>query len=155
MILGALCLSLSEYTVGRLVLPRGHELPAFFAALATLFQLSDGTNPGRADGRQVLAHYEMLQVAVAVGVDPLRVNFRHCLQLIRVFCMVEAWTCAPGNIPKRLSSHLEMMESLLILPPRRSEREYERHVKIKMSGYKRNPGRPESKRSQSRGKSAN
>ena len=102
-----------------------------------------------------LVRKEMLQVAVAAGVDPLRVSFRHCLQLIRVFCMVEAWTCAPGNIPKRLSSHLEMMESLLILPPRRSEREYERHVKIKMSGYKRNPGRPESKRSQSHGKSAN
>lgn len=94
-----------------------------------------------------LVRKEMLDVAKAAGVEPLRVSFRHSLQLIRVFCMVEAWTCSPGNIPKRLSSHLEMMESLLILPERRPERRYKRHVKIKMSSYKRNPGRPIAKRS--------
>jgi len=33
------------------------------------------------------------------------------------------------------------MLSLLVLPERRPQRHYERHVKIKMSGYKRNKGR--------------
>ena len=87
----------------------------------------------------------MLDVAEAAGVVPTRISFRHSLQLIRVFCLVEAWTCAPGNLPKRLASHHEMLASLLILPERRSERRYPRHVKIKMSGYKRNPGRPVAK----------
>lgn len=92
-----------------------------------------------------LVRKEMLEVAEAAGLSPVRVSFRHSLQLIRIFCIVEAWTCAPGNLPKRLSSHRELMESLLILPERRSNRRYERHVKIKMSGYKRNPGRPVAK----------
>lgn len=92
-----------------------------------------------------LVRKEMLDVAEAAGLAPNRVSFRHSLQLIRVFCMVEAWTCAPGNLPKRLTSHREMMESLLILPARRPERRYKRHVKIKMSKFKRNPGRPDTK----------
>lgn len=92
-----------------------------------------------------LVRKEMLDVAEAAGVTPVRVSFRHSLQLIRVFCTVEAWTSAPGNLPKRLSAHREMMESLLILPERRPERRYKRHVKIKMSPYKRNPGRPVAK----------
>ena len=89
-----------------------------------------------------LVRKEMLDVAEVAGVSPMRISFRHSLQLIRVFCIVEAWTCAPGVIPKRLASHREMVESLLILPERRPERRYKRHVKIKMSGFKRNPGRP-------------
>lgn len=96
-----------------------------------------------------LVRKEMLDVANAAGVDPVRVSFRHALQLIRVFCMVEAWTCAPANLPKRLSSHLDTMESLLILPERRTDRRYKRHVKIKMSSYKRNPGKPPSNKSKS------
>lgn len=88
-----------------------------------------------------LVRKEMLEVAEQAGVIPRRVSFRHCLQLIRVFCLVEAWTMSPGNLPKRLGGLCEMM-GLLILPERRSERRYKRHVKIKMSGYKRNPGRP-------------
>jgi hypothetical protein len=84
----------------------------------------------------------MLAVAEAAGVPPARVSFRHSLQFIRVFCMVEAWVCAPGNLPRRLDSLHEVMASLLILPERRTERRYKRQVKIKMSGYARNPGRP-------------
>jgi len=95
-----------------------------------------------------LVRKEMLDVAEAAGLPPVRISFRHSLQLIRVFCMVEAWTCAPSNLPNRLSSHREMMESLLILPERRPERRYKRHVKIKMSSYKRNPGRPVAKGSE-------
>jgi len=89
-----------------------------------------------------LVRKEMLDVAEAAGVLPSRVSFRHSLMFIRVFCTVEAWTCAPGNLPKRLVSFHETMKSLLILPDRRSERRYKRHVKIKMSKFKRNPGRP-------------
>lgn len=89
-----------------------------------------------------LVRKEMLNVAEAAGVPPVRISFRHSLQFIRVFCLVEAWTSSPGNIPKRLDAFHEMMASLLILPERRTERRYERHVKIKMSSFKRNPGRP-------------
>jgi hypothetical protein len=89
-----------------------------------------------------LVRKEMLDVAEAAGVPAIRISFRHSLQLIRVFCMVEAWTCEAGVVPKRLTFHRELVASLLILPERRSERRYKRHVKIKMSGYKRNPGRP-------------
>jgi hypothetical protein len=89
-----------------------------------------------------LVRKEMLGVAEAAGVPPVRVSFRHSLQFIRVFCLVEAWACAPGNLPKRLASFHEIMASLLILPERRPDRQYKRHVKIKMSSYKRNPGRP-------------
>lgn len=88
-----------------------------------------------------LVRKEMLNVAEAAGIPAIQVSFRHTLQLLRVFCLVEAWTCAPGNLPKRLASHREMVASLLLLPERR-DRTYPRHVKIKMSNYKRNPGRP-------------
>jgi len=92
-----------------------------------------------------LVRKEMLGVAEAAGVPPVRVSFRHSLQFIRVFCIVEAWTCAPGNLPKRLISLQENMSSLLILPERRPNRLYKRQVKIKMSSYKRNPGKPQAK----------
>lgn len=95
-----------------------------------------------------LVRKEMLDVAEAAGVPPVRVSFRHSLMFIRVFCTVEAWACAPGNLPKRLSSLHETMRSLLILPERRSERRYKRHVKIKMSNFKRNPGKPVAKESE-------
>jgi len=99
-----------------------------------------------------LVRTEILDVAAAAGVEPTRVSFRHTLQLVRVLCLVQAWTSPPGTIPKLITAHLEMMKSL-ILPERRSERRYERHVKIKMSSYKRNPGRP-AKGSESLGNSA-
>lgn len=89
-----------------------------------------------------LVRKEMLDVAELMGIPPVQISFRHSLQLIRVFCTVEAWTSAPGNIPKRITAHREMIKSLLILPNRRTDRRYKRHVKIKMSKYKRNPGRP-------------
>ena len=92
-----------------------------------------------------LVRREMAEVAEAAGVSPLRISFRHALMLIRIFCMAEAWSCAPGNLPKRLAPHHETPTSLLILPQRRPQRRYKRHVKIKMSGYKRSPGKPVAK----------
>ena len=88
-----------------------------------------------------LVRKQMLAIADEAGLIPTRISFRHTLQLIRLFCLVEAWTMAPGNLPRRLEGFHEMM-GLLLLPERRSGRRYKRHVKIKMSGYKRNPGRP-------------
>jgi hypothetical protein len=95
-----------------------------------------------------LVRRKMLEIAQTAGVEPIRVSFRHSLQLIRVFCLVEAWTMTPGNLPKRLEDFHEMMV-LLLLPERRPKRRYVRHVKIKMSNYKRNPGRSEDKESNS------
>jgi hypothetical protein len=89
-----------------------------------------------------LVRRKILEVAKQFGLLPNRISFRHSIQLIRVFCLVEAWTTAPANLPRRLSDLSEMLSDLLVLPPRRSERRYKRHVKIKMSPYKRNPGRP-------------
>lgn len=98
-----------------------------------------------------LVRKEMLTVAEKAGVEPIQISFRHSLQLIRIFCLVEAWASAPANLPKRLDSHHDML-ALLILPERRPKRRYKRHVKIKMSPYKRNPGRPLAKGSTSKGK---
>jgi hypothetical protein len=53
---------------------------------------------------------------------------------------VSAWATAPGALPKRPLG-LERDLALLILPERRTERRYPRHVKIKMSNYARNYGR--------------
>lgn len=88
-----------------------------------------------------LVRCRMQEVAHEAGVPPTRVSFRHAVHLIRILCLVEAWTDAPSNLPKHLAG-LRSMLSLLILPERRSERAYERHVKIRTSKYKRNPGRP-------------
>ena len=55
-----------------------------------------------------LLRQQMLEVAEEAGVEPIRVSFRHALQLIRVFCLVEAWTTAPRNLPKSLAGHKEM-----------------------------------------------
>ncbi|MCK5796469.1 MAG: hypothetical protein KAI47_04770, partial [Deltaproteobacteria bacterium] len=39
----------------------------------------------------------------------------------------------------------DTLRDLLILPERRPDRGYKRHVKIKMSKFKRNPGKPVAK----------
>jgi len=87
-----------------------------------------------------LVRRRMCEAAAQAGVDPTRISFTHSLRLIRVFCTVLAWTTAPAHLPKRLMD-LDMSVPLLVLPERRSERRYPRHVKIKMSNYKRNSGR--------------
>lgn len=91
-----------------------------------------------------LVRKEMLHVAKENNLTPTRISFRHCLQAIRLFCTVEAWNAAPGNLAKRLSEFHQML-TLFILPKRRSERAYKRHVKIKQSPYPKNPGKPISK----------
>lgn len=86
-----------------------------------------------------LVRREMLLVAQAHEVPPNRISFRASLLWIRDF-WTTAWMISPGNVPKAL---VDLRSSLgdLVLPERRSERRYPRHVKIKMSCYPRNRGK--------------
>ena len=89
-----------------------------------------------------LVRMKMMDVAAKLDLPPTRLSFTHSLRLIRVFCAVHAWAAAPTKLPNRLEDLNDMLE-LLVLPERRTERHYPRHVKIKMSRFKRNPGRPQ------------
>lgn len=87
-----------------------------------------------------LVRHEMEAVAEDCGVAPRRISFRGSLRLIRdLFLWAEV--ASPGKLPKMIRDMRVEMRSL-ILPPRRSERRYPRHVKIKMSSYARNDGHP-------------
>lgn len=86
-----------------------------------------------------LVRVEMARVAAKQKVSPTRISFRHALMLIRNFSLA-AWTTAPGALPRRLGG-LERDMALLVLPERRRQRRYPRHVKIKMSNYARNHGK--------------
>lgn len=86
-----------------------------------------------------LVRREMLLAARAHGLPPTRISFRASLLWIRGF-WATAWTTSPGNVPRHLRD-LRSTLDVLILPPRRSERRYPRHVKIKMSNYARNRGK--------------
>jgi len=83
-----------------------------------------------------LVRLEMERVAAEVGVPPSRISFIMALRLIRDEWFWLADTRTPGTIPKRLEELRERL-SRLVLPPRRSERQYPRAVKIKMSNYDR------------------
>lgn len=85
-----------------------------------------------------LVRREMLLVADDLGLPPTRVSFRTAILTVRDFWLISAWG-APGRVPRFLKD-LRMTLGTLIIPPRRSERRYPRHVKIKMSNYKRNRG---------------
>lgn len=87
-----------------------------------------------------LVRNEMLRVAVERGFSPKRISFKSSLLLMRNFWEVAAWRSRPGNVPRYLADFRSTLD-VLILPPRRSERRYARHVKIKMSGYARNRGK--------------
>jgi Insertion element 4 transposase N-terminal/Transposase DDE domain len=86
-----------------------------------------------------LVRREMQLTAQEMGVRANRISFKNSLIFIRNF-FVAAQFVAPGSLPKHLGELRESMR-ILLLPERRSERRYPRHVKIKMSNYRRNPGR--------------
>ena len=86
-----------------------------------------------------LVRREMLLTAEAEELPPARISFRASLLWIRDF-WTTAWMISPGNVPKSLAVLRGTLRDL-ILPERRSERRYPRHVKIKMSNYPRNRGR--------------
>ena len=87
-----------------------------------------------------LVRYIMLDAAKEAGVAPTRISFKNSLHLVRTFCTFNAWQVPAGTMKTQLNMLREML-AVLILPERRSDRRYPRHVKIKMSAYKRNPGR--------------
>ena len=87
-----------------------------------------------------LVRLKMMEAAELAGVAPTRISFKNSLHLIRIFSQVTAWVAPAGTMPTQLQMLLETL-AVLVLPERRPERRYRRHVKIKMSGYKRNRGR--------------
>jgi hypothetical protein len=87
-----------------------------------------------------LVRNEMLRVADERGLSPKRISFKSSLLLMRNFWEVAAWRSRPGNVPRYLAQFHSTLD-VLILPPRRSERRYPRHVKVKMSNYARNRGK--------------
>jgi len=87
-----------------------------------------------------LVRLMILEAAEEAGLPPTRISFKNALHLIHTFCAVNAWV-APSRTMKTELRMLREMLGVLILPERRPERRYKRHVKIKMSGYARNPGR--------------
>lgn len=87
-----------------------------------------------------LVRREMLLVAQGHDLPPNRISFKASFLWIRDF-WITAWMISPGNMPKSLAD-LKNRLGDLILPERRRERRYPRHVKIKMSNYLRNRGKP-------------
>lgn len=87
-----------------------------------------------------LVRHEMEAVAENQKVPPSRISFRGSLRLIRdLFYWAEV--ASPGKLPKMIRNmRIEMAE--LVLPPRRSQRRYPRHVKISISRFRRNVGHP-------------
>lgn len=87
-----------------------------------------------------LVRYEMLNAARHHKLNANRVSFRSSLLWLRNFWEVTAWIVSPGTIPKHLKN-LRSTLDVLFLPPRRKNRRYPRHVKIKMSTFPRNRGK--------------
>lgn len=87
-----------------------------------------------------LVRREMLLVAAKNKVPPKQISFWTSLLRIRDFWIFAAMTNSPGNIPARLADMEDELRTL-VLPARRKERRYPRHVKIKMSNYARNRGK--------------
>ena len=87
-----------------------------------------------------LVRREMLLVAAKNKVPPKQISFWTSLLRIRDFWTYAGMTTSPGNIPARLADMEADLRSL-ILPLRRRDRRYPRHVKIKMSNYARNRGK--------------
>ena len=86
-----------------------------------------------------LVRREMAFAADEHGVEPSRISFTSAMMWIRTIWLT-SWRDAPGTVPKHLGN-LRTSLNMLVLPERRSQRRYPRHVKIKMSNYKRNRGK--------------
>lgn len=87
-----------------------------------------------------LVRREMLLVAAKSKVPPKQISFWTSLLRIQDFWTFAGMTRSPGNIPARLAD-MEADLATLVLPLRRKERRYPRHVKVKMSNYARNRGK--------------
>lgn len=89
-----------------------------------------------------LIRQRMALAAKKLQIQPRGMSFVYSLRLIRAFLIATAWDSSPSNIPRHLETLDRELESAT-LPARRRARRYNRWVKVKMSGYKRNPGRPQ------------
>lgn len=87
-----------------------------------------------------LVRREMEAMALEWGLPPRRISFRGSLMLIRDL-FIWAATASPGSLPKMIKGMRLDLRSM-ILPERRSQRRYPRHVKIAISAYPRNDGHP-------------
>lgn len=87
-----------------------------------------------------LIRQEMAASAASLNLPPRRLSFLMSLRLIRDLF---GWAAIakPGALPKMLTG-LRRKLTALILPERRTERRFPRHVKIKMSNYPRNTNHP-------------
>ncbi|ATB32433.1 transposase [Melittangium boletus] len=89
-----------------------------------------------------LVRLEMERIAEEEGVPPNRISFVMALRLIR-----DEWIWLAGASPGAIPAHLRRLREEVkhfVLPPRRSERNYPRAVKLKMSPYPRKRPRPAS-----------
>jgi len=87
-----------------------------------------------------LVRREMEMAALEWKLPPRRISFRTALVLIRDL-FIWAATASPGSLPKMVKGMRLDMEQI-VLPERRPDRRYPRHVKIKMSSYARNHEHP-------------
>jgi hypothetical protein len=87
-----------------------------------------------------LVRREMALAAAQEDVPPCRISFRLALLEVRNLLLLAAMTSSPGTLPAHIKDLPRKLTSL-VLPSRRSERRYPRHVKIKMSNFKRNRGK--------------
>ena len=86
-----------------------------------------------------LVRRQMERFAETQGIEPNRVSYRNALLVVRNTCLCAAQ--GAGSLRPLLDA-LDADLKLLVLPERRSERVYPRHVKLKSKKFKRNPGRP-------------
>lgn len=89
-----------------------------------------------------LVRQRMLVVARDRKKPPARLSFKTALLAVQGFCLQMT---VPLRTHDRLSFALGVLDSIIasgLMPPRRVERRYPRHVKVKMSNYKRNRGKP-------------
>ncbi len=113
----------------------------------------------RQEIRGILLAYNLIRHRMALAarkleVEPGSMSFVFSLRLIRAFLIATAWDGLPANVPRHLETLDQELESAT-LPARRTDRRYPRWVKVKMSGHKRNPGKPTpGKAAKSPGKSA-
>ncbi len=94
----------------------------------------------------ILLAYNLVRRRIALAalkleIQPRGMSFVFSLRLVRAFLIATAWEGSPATIPKHLNTLDNELESAT-LPARRPKRRYKRWVKVKMTGYKRNPGRP-------------
>lgn len=87
-----------------------------------------------------LVRFELAETAATLALPPKRMSFRHAVICMRSLWEVTAWRSSPATIPKKLAE-VRSRCALFVLPPRRTERRYPRHMKVVTGRYPRNRGK--------------